>query len=322
VMVVTGGIQDASWANRNLKGSVKVDGSSTVGPISMAVAEEFMGEYPSVRVTVGISGTGGGFKKFIKGETDINDASRPVKQKELDAMAAIGINVIEIPVAYDGLAVMVNPQAHWVDYLTVEELKAITEPESKINNWKEVRRGFPDMPLSIYAPGTDSGTFEYFTEAIVGKAGAHRSDCAAMSEDDNVLVTGIAGDKGALGYFGFAYYAENASKLKIVPIKFEGKTVTPTPTTINDGTYQPLSRPIFIYVSTAAKDRPEIKEFVHYYIDNAPWLVPEVGYVALPDEIYELALHNFDNGITGSVYKGHGATPGVSLEKLMKELAH
>jgi phosphate transport system substrate-binding protein len=281
-----------------------------------------MSEYPNVRVTVGISGTGGGFKKFVKGETDINDASRPVKQKEFDAMAPLGIHVIEIPVAFDGLAVMVNPQAHWVDYLSVEELKAICEPESKINNWSQVRRGFPDQPLNLYVPGTDSGTFEYFTEAIVGEAGAHRSDCAAMSEDDNVLIKGIAGDKGGLGYMGYAYYVENASKVRVVPIKVgNDDPVAPTDETVNNGTYQPLSRPIFIYVSTKSKDRPEIKAFVHYYLDNAPWLVPEVGYVALPDSLYEMGRRNFDNGVTGSVFGGKGATPGVDLHDLMNKLS-
>jgi phosphate transport system substrate-binding protein len=280
-----------------------------------------MSEYPGVRVTVGISGTGGGFKKFVVGETDISDASRPVKQKELDTMHGNGIDVIELPVAFDGLAVLVNPANDWVDYLSVEELKAITEPESQVRSWSQVRSGFPDVPLNLYVPGTDSGTFEYFTEAIVGEAGAHRSDCAAMSEDDNVLVTGIAGDVGALGYFGYAYYVENTDRLKVVPISYNGKTVKPTPETINNGTYQPLSRPIFIYVSTNAKDRPEVDAFVHFYLENAPWLVPEVGYVALPDSIYDLGIHHFENGITGSMFAGAGATVGVSLEELMSKLS-
>lgn len=309
-----------AWAADSLSGSVKIDGSSTVGPISMAVAEEFMSEYPQVRVTVGISGTGGGFKKFVIGETDISDASRPVKQKELDAMREKGISCIELPVAYDGLAVMVNPRNTWVDYLSTEELKAICMPESKIKNWSQVRDGFPDQPLSLYIPGTDSGTFEYFTKAIVGEAGAHRADCAAMSEDDNVLVTGIAGDLGALGYFGYAYYAENTDKLKIVPIRHDGKTVAPNPQTINDGTYQPLSRPIFIYVSTEARGREAVDEFVRYYLENAAWIVPEVGYVELPDSVYELGLKHYEDGVTGSMFHGGGATIGVSLAELMASL--
>lgn len=319
VMLVT--MVSAMAQAQDLTGAVKIDGSSTVGPITMAVAEEFMAEYPGVRVTVGISGTGGGFKKFVVGETDINDASRPVKQKEIDAMAEKDIDIIEIPVAFDGLAVMVNPQNDWVDYLSVEELKMIFEPESDISSWSQVRSGFPDVPINLYVPGTDSGTFEYFTEAICGEAGAHRADCAAMSEDDNVLVTGIAGDAGALGYFGFAYYVENTDRLKIVPILYEGQTVKPTPTTINNGTYQPLSRPIFIYVSTQAMDRPEVDAFVHYYIENAPWIVPEVGYVALPDEVYDLGIKHFDEGVTGSMFHGAGATVGVSLEELMSSLS-
>lgn len=306
---------------QDLTGSVKIDGSSTVGPISMAMAEEFMGEYPGVRVTVGISGTGGGFKKFIAGETDISDASRPIKQSEIDGLKAAGAGFIELPVAFDGLAVLVNPGNTWVDYLSVDELKAITEPDSKINNWSQVRSGFPNHALNLYVPGTDSGTFEYFTEAIVGEAGAHRSDCAAMSEDDNVLVTGIAGDKGALGYFGYAYYAENMAKLKLVPVRHEGKTVAPSPTTINNGTYQPLSRPIFIYVNTNSRGRAEIDEFVNYYLLNASWIVPEVGYVALPDEIYELGLKHYEDNVGGSMFAGGGATVGVSLQELMAKLS-
>ncbi|HES58099.1 MAG TPA: PstS family phosphate ABC transporter substrate-binding protein [Firmicutes bacterium] len=306
---------------QDLTGSVKIDGSSTVGPISMAMAEEFMAVHPGVRVTVGISGTGGGFKKFIAGETDISDASRPVKQKEIDSMQEPGISFIELPVAFDGLAVMVNPGNTWVDYLTVDELKAICEPDSNIDNWSQVRSGFPNQPLNLYVPGTDSGTFENFTEAIVGEAGAHRSDCAAMSEDDNVLVTGIAGDRGALGYFGFAYYVENTDKLKLVPISYEGKTVAPSPETINNGTYQPLSRPIFIYVSSKSRGRAEVDEFVNFYLDNASWIVPEVGYVALPDGVYELGRTHYEENVSGSMFAGGGATVGVSLEELMAKLS-
>ncbi|HES58100.1 MAG TPA: PstS family phosphate ABC transporter substrate-binding protein [Firmicutes bacterium] len=308
-------------AEPQFSGSVKIDGSSTVGPISMAVAEEFMSEYQGVRVTVGISGTGGGFKKFIAGETDISDASRPIKQKEIDDLEAAGTGFIELPVAFDGLAVLVNPENDWVDNLSVEELKAICEPDSSIDNWSQVRSGFPDQPLNLYVPGTDSGTFEYFTEAIVGEAGAHRSDCAAMSEDDNVLVTGIAGDKGALGYFGYAYYAENTDKLKLVPIAYEGNSVAPSPETINNGTYQPLSRPIFIYVSTASRGRPEVDEFVTYYLEKGAMLSSEVGYVALPDEIYELGRKHYEENVTGSMFAGGGATVGVSLEELMAKLS-
>ncbi|MBN2081022.1 PstS family phosphate ABC transporter substrate-binding protein [bacterium] len=323
VLLGIAGFSFVRAAGDSLSGSIKIDGSSTVGPISMAVAEEFMSEHPNVRVTVGISGTGGGFKKFVAGETDISDASRPVKQKELDAMQPNGIDIIELPVAFDGIAVMVNPKNNWVDKLTTEELKLIFEPEAdgKIMNWNQVRSSFPNQPLTLYVPGTDSGTFEYFTEAICGEARAHRADCAAMSEDDNVLVQGIAGDVGAIGYFGFAYYVENVDKLKIVPITHEGKTVTPSAATINDGTYQPLSRPIFIYISTKAKDRPEVAAFVHFYLENAEWLVPEVGYVELPPAVYELGLKHFDDGVTGSMFHGGGATVGVSLQELMSKLS-
>jgi phosphate transport system substrate-binding protein len=309
---------------QDLKGAVKIDGSSTVGPISMAVAEEFMAEYPNVRVTVGISGTGGGFKKFVVGETDISDASRPVKKEELEKAKTNGIDIIELPVAFDGLAVLVNKNNTWVDQLTVAELKKIFEPaaDGKIKSWKQVRNGFPDVPLKLYTPGTDSGTFEYFTEAIVGEAKAQRADCAAMSEDDNVLVQGIAGDKGAIGYFGFAYFENNQDKLKLVPVKNgEAKAVAPSPKTINDGTYQPLSRPIFIYVSTKARGRAEVDAFVNFYLDNASWIVPEVGYVPLPDSVYELGRKHYKDGVKGSMFHGAGATVGVDLHDLMSGLS-
>lgn len=307
-----------------LSGTIIIDGSSTVGPVSSRVAEEFMKEYPGVNVIVGMSGTGGGFKKFVKGESHINDASRPVKQKELDAMAAEGIDIIEIPVAFDGLAVLVNPENDWVDYLTVAELKKMFEPAAtgKITNWKQVRSGFPDVPIKSYVPGTDSGTFEYFTEAIIGEAGALRSDCDNMSEDDNVLVQGIAGGKGAIGFFGYAYYEHNKDKLKLVPVKNgDDDPVAPNPDSIMDGTYQPLSRPLFIYVSTEARGQEEVDEFVHYYLDNAPWLVPEVGYVQLPQDIYDLGREHYVEGVTGSMFGGGGATPGVSLKDLMSKLS-
>jgi phosphate transport system substrate-binding protein len=306
---------------QDLKGAIKIDGSSTVYPVTSAVAEEFMSDYPGVKVTVGISGTGGGFKKFGAGETDISDASRPIKQTEADLVIGRGDNYIELPVAYDGLAVMVNPKNDWVDHLTVAELKAISGPESKIKNWSQVRKGFPDVPLSIYSPGADSGTFDYYTEAIVGESGAHRSDVAAFSEDDNVLVSGIAGDKGAIGYFGYAYYVHNKEKLKLVPVKNgDSKPVAPSPTTINNGTYQPLSRPIFIYVSTSAAKRAEVNAFIKYYLENADWIVPEAGYIELPAKVYEVALANYGKKVTGSAFHGGGATVGVDLAELLSGL--
>ena len=295
-------------ADMNLEGSIKIDGSSTVYPITEAVAEEFMAEYPNVRVTVGVSGTGGGFKKFSAGETDISDASRPVKEKEITAMQANGIDFIELPVAFDGIAVCVSVDNDFVDYLTTEELKMMWEPEAdgKITNWKQIRSTFPDKPIKLYGPGTDSGTFDYFTAAINGEERACRSDFTG-SEDDNVLVQGIAGDTGAIGYFGYAYLAENDDIIRAVPVRHEGKTVAPTMDTINNGTYAPLSRPIFIYVSTKSMDREEVAEFVTFYLENAADLVPDVGYVPLPDEIYELGIEQFEDGVTGSIFHGSGA---------------
>lgn len=268
-----------------LSGTIEIDGSSTVYPITEAVAEEFRKLHPQVRINVGISGTGGGFKRFVVGETQISDASRPIKDSEKEQAARNGIEWIEMPVAYDGLSVMVNPQNTWVTSATVAELKKIWEPNSTIKRWNQVRSEWPDQPINLYGPGTDSGTFEYFTEAVVGTARASRPDYTA-SEDDNVLVRGIAGDRNALGYFGYAYYVENEDKLKLVAIDGGKGPVLPSEQTINDGTYKPLSRPIFIYPNKAALARPEVKEFVRFYMDNAPKLVAEVGYVLLPARFY------------------------------------
>ena len=283
------GAKDSKAADKKLTGAIKIDGSSTVFPITEAVAEEFKKIQPGVNVTVGISGTGGGFKKFTVGETDINDASRPIKDVEKKVAEEKKIEYIDFPVAYDGITVVVNKQNTWVDKLTVQELKKIWEPGSTVKKWSEVRPGWPDVAIKLYGPGTDSGTFDYFTEAINGKEKACRSDFTP-SEDDNVLVQGVAGDKGALGYFGYAYYAENKDKLKVVPIDAGKGPVTPEDKTINDGTYKPLSRPIFIYVSKAAMQRPEVKEFVKFYLTSAPKLVPQVGYTKLPDNMYSDGL--------------------------------
>ncbi len=294
--------------------TVRVDGSSTVFPITEAVAEEFQRIHQDVRVTVGISGTGGGFKKFQVGETDINDASRPIKDSEAETSAASGIEFIELPVAYDGISLVVNPGNTFVDYLTVEELNRIWEPASQVSRWSDVRAEFPDRPISLYGPGTDSGTFDYFTDAVNGSEGACRADFTA-SEDDNVLVQGVSGDPNALAFFGYAYYAENTERLKVVPIDPGDGAIAPSEQTINDGTYRPLSRPIFIYISTAAAERPEIQAFVRFYLENAPDLVTEVGYVPLPDAVYQLALERFENRVTGSVFAG--AEPGSSMVELM-----
>ena len=269
-----------------LTGTVEIDGSSTVYPITEAVAEEFGKAHPEVRVNVGVSGTGGGFKRFVVGETDISDASRPIKDSEAQSAADKGVEYIEIKVGTDGLSVMVNPENDFVEHLTVEELSEIWKPESEINNWKDVRSGFPDLGLKLYGPGTDSGTFDHFTDEINGEEGASRPDYTA-SEDDNVLVKGIAGDKGSLGYFGYAYYIENTDKLKLVAIDGGDGPVLPTPETINNGTYAPLSRPIFIYVSISSLiNKPQVLEFVKFYLTEGPALVPEVGYIELPDEDY------------------------------------
>ncbi|RXT04951.1 PstS family phosphate ABC transporter substrate-binding protein [Ammoniphilus sp. CFH 90114] len=274
-----------------LSGTVLVDGSSTVFPITEAVAEEFQAANPDVRVTVGVSGTSGGFKKFIPGETDINNASRKIKDKEVETIKANGFEAIELPVAYDGITVVVNKENDWVDFLTVEELNKIWAPDSQVKTWAEVREGWPAEPIKLYGPGTDSGTFGYFTEAINGEEGASRSDYTA-SEDDNVLVQGVAGDKSALGYFGFAYYIENTDKMKPVPIKenADAPAIEPTMETINNGTYKPLSRYLYIYVSSKAlAEKPELKAFAQYYIDVAPEMSEAVGYIPLPADQYEAA---------------------------------
>jgi len=311
-----GGAGSAS-GEPDLSGSIVIDGSSTVFPISEAVAEEFQKLYPNVRVTVGISGTGGGFKKFLNKETDISDASRPIKPSEQELADKNGITYVELPVAFDGLSVLVNPQNDWVDHLTVDELKKIWEPGSTVKRWSDVRPNWPNEEIKLYGPGHDSGTFDYFTEAINGEEGAARSDFMA-SEDDNVLVTGIAGDKYALGFFGFAYYEENKDKLKLVPIDGGSGPIAPSAQTIMDGTYAPLSRPIFIYVRSDVMARPEIKEFIRFYMTEAKNLVREVGYVPLSDELYELALKRFEEGVTGSIFAGGGSQIGVRLEDLLK----
>ncbi len=272
-----------------LRGVVSLDGSSTVFPISEAVAEEFLAVAPRVRVTVGVSGTGGGFKKFLAEETDINDASRTIKESEDMQAQANGIDYLEIPVAFDGLSVVINPKNTWADSITVEELQMIWQPGSTVDSWNDVRPEWPDQPIRLYGPGTDSGTFDYFTEAINGESGASRPDYTA-SENDNVLVQGIAGDEYAMGFFGFAYYIENEDKLKVLPVDGGNGPVAPSPTTINDGTYSPLSRPIFIYLNTASLARPEVKAFVEFYLDNAGALANEVGYIELPQSMYQESL--------------------------------
>ncbi len=269
-----------------LSGTVKLDGSSTVFPISEAVGEEFQKLNPNVRVTVGISGTGGGFKKFCAGETDISDASRPIKDSERELCAKNGITYEEFKVAYDGLSVMVNPQNTWVDYFTVAELKKIWEPNSTVKTWKDVRPNWPNEKIILAGADTDSGTFDYFTEVIVGKEKSSRSDYTA-SADDNVLVQAISGEKNALGYFGYAYYVENPGKLKLVAIDAGNGSVLPSEKTILDGSYKPLSRPLFIYVTKESLNRPEVREFAKYYLTTGKDLVSQAGYVRMPDSVYQ-----------------------------------
>lgn len=269
-----------------LSGTIQIDGSSTAFPVSQAVAEEFRKEQPNVQVNVGVSGTGGGFKRFTVGETDISNASRPIKDSEREAAAANGIEFIEMRIGTDGLSVMVNNANDFVDCLTVEELNAIWKPGSTINNWQDVRAGFPDQRLRLYGPDTDSGTFDYFTEEVNGDAQVSRADYTA-SADDNVLVQGIAGDRGSLGYFGYAYYQENQESLKVVAVDGGDGCVTPEPSTIEDGSYKPLSRPLFIYVNAESLEKPEVKAFVTFYMDHGYQLTEEEGYVPVERSVYE-----------------------------------
>ncbi len=301
-----------------LTGVVRVDGSSTVFPITEAVGEEFQNLHRGVRVTVGISGTGGGFKKFLAGETDINDASRPIKGKEVKKANEAGMEFIEIPVAFDGLSVLVNPKNDWVDHMTIDELHKIWQPGSTVKTWKDVRPDWPDQPIALYGPDVDSGTFDYFTEVVNGKSQVCRPDYTA-SADDNVLVTGISGDVNALGYFGYAYYEENKDKLKLVPIDGGAGPVLPSESTINNGSYSPLSRPLFIYVNKPAAQRDEIKAFIKFYMDHAAELSAEVGYVGLPAEAYTLAMAKFSGLKTGTVFSTEEAKSGEhSITDILK----
>ena len=300
---------------------VKVDGSSTVYPITEAVAEDFQkSKKNSIKVTVGISGTGGGFKKFCRGETDVSNASRPITKKEMEDCKAAGVEFMEFPVAYDALTVVINLKNDWARNMTVAQLKAIWEPaaQGKIANWKQVNPAWPDRPLKLYGPGADSGTFEYFTEAINGKSKATRGDFTA-SEDDNVLVQGVARDVGGLGYFGFAYFVENKDKLGAVSVATEtGKpAVAPSLDSVINGSYQPLARPIFIYVNAKAADRPDVKEFVEYYMKHGENLAKEVKYVPLPAKAYAYNLDHFAKRAKGTKFGGENKV-GMTIEELMK----
>jgi phosphate transport system substrate-binding protein len=286
VLLLTAACGGAQGPGSRLEGDVRIDGSSTVFPISEAMAEEFQKKNPRVRITVGISGTGGGFTKFCNGETDISDASRPIRESEKTVCRRNGIEYVELQVAYDGLSLVVNRANTWVDCLTTAELKKIWDAGSRVNNWKDVRAGMPDVELKLFGPGTDSGTFDYFTEAINGKEKQSRSDFTA-SEDDNVLVQGVSGTRGALGYFGYAYYNANRDSLKLLKVDGGSGCIEPSARTVEDGVYKPLSRPIFIYPKKESLRRPEVSEFVRFYLGtDARGLISEVGYIAAPDRVY------------------------------------
>jgi phosphate transport system substrate-binding protein len=302
---------------------VKIDGSSTVFPVTEAVAEDFQkAKKQQVRVTVGISGTGGGFKKFCRGETDISNASRPILKAEMEDCKKAGIQYYELPVAYDALTVVVNPKNSFIKQLTVAELKKMWEPaaQGKLTRWNQVNPQWPDAPMKLFGPGADSGTFDYFTEAVVGKSKSSRGDFTA-SEDDNVLVQGVSRDVNGLGYFGYAYYIENKDKLKAVPIvNDKGQAVAPSMEAVLKGTYTPLARPIFIYVNAQSLAKPEVKEFVEYYMTNGAKLAQEVKYVPLPDSAYRTALGHVQKGKKGTVFGGV-AEVGVTIDELLKREA-
>jgi phosphate transport system substrate-binding protein len=290
IIAACGGGEGGSGAESS---EILIDGSSTVFPISQAVAEEFRVDRPEVQIPVGISGTGGGFKRFVEGEIDIADASRPIKDSESVQAAANGVEFTEFTIAYDGLSIVINKSNDFATCLTVAELKKIWEPGSSVDNWNEVRSEFPDKPLRLYGPDTDSGTFDYFTAAINDKEDASRADYTASS-DDNVLVQGVSGDQGAMGYFGFAYYTENSEILNVVSVDGGDGCVAPSVSTINDGSYSPLSREMFIYVNNASLERTEVRDFIEFYMNNAAELAEEVGYVGLSEADYQLQLEGLD----------------------------
>ncbi|AKD05585.1 protein sphX [Pontibacter korlensis] len=298
-----------SESGSDVSGNIQIDGSSTVYPITEAVAEEYRAEAPDVRVTVGVSGTGGGFKKFTRGEIDIVNASRQIKSSEQEVAQQNGISFIELPVAYDGLTVVVHPENDWVKEMTTEDLKKIWEPAAQgtVKKWNQIRPEWPDQEFHLYGPGVESGTYDYFTEAVVGESGSSRGDYTA-SEDDNVLVQGVSTDPNALGFFGFAYYEENQGKLKVVPVDDMDDSngtgaVTPTLETVKDGSYAPLSRPLFIYVNSNATSNPAVVDFVNFYLENAGELSQEVGYIPLPAEMYKEQQQKFKSFTEGSAKK-------------------
>lgn len=306
---------------KRYEGTISIDGSSSVYPLTEAVAEEFRKVNPDIKIMVGISGTGGGFKKFLRGEIDISNASRPISKIEIDLSQKNGINFIEFPVSYDGMAIIVSPKNSFVDYITVAELKKIWSPESqgKVNTWKQVRSSWPDLPLNLYGAGTSSGTYDYFTLAINGKAKASRGDYTA-SEDDNILVQGVSSDPNSLGYFGLVYYQENKNKLKLVPVKAtdDAEAIYPNDSTVQFGKYQPLTRPEFIYVNTEAAKKTYVQQFIKFYLENAAALAKEIGYTPLPPEVYTLSYSRFMKGKAGSIFERRSIV-GVNLTEALSE---
>jgi phosphate transport system substrate-binding protein len=305
----------------SLSGSVTVDGSSTVFPVSKVMAQEFQKTNPEVKVTVGVSGTGGGFEKFCANQTDITGASRPINSQEVELCRKNNVEYIELPVAFDGISVVVNPQNKFVDCISIGDLKKMWEPsaQGKVANWNQIRSNFPNQQLKLFGPGKESGTYDYFTLAVVGEEGQSRSDYTA-SEDDTTLVNGVSSDPNAIGFFGYAYYIANRDKLKLVAVNNGYGCVNPSPTTISDSSYQPLSRPVFIYVKKAAASRPEVKAFTNFYVapENAK-LVLQVGYIPLPTITLRAVSSRFNKGTTGSVFGGSGSVIGVGQKGIQQK---
>ncbi len=297
--------------------TVKVDGSSTVYPITEGIAEDFQ-KATRIKTTVGVSGTGGGFKKFCRGEIDIANASRSITQQEIDACKGKGINFYEFPIAFDAMTVVINPRNTFIKELTIDQLRRLWEPQAqgKITHWNQIDPKWPNQRISLFGPGADSGTFEYFTEAVTGKSKSSRGDFTA-SEDDNILVKGVSTNQFGLAYFGFAYYEENKSKIRAVPIvNKDGKAVYPSEKTVMDGTYNPLARPIFIYANANSVKKPEVKQFIEFYMKNAAAISKDVKYVPLPDKVYQSNLANLQRGRVGTVFGGH-AKVGMTIEELV-----
>jgi phosphate transport system substrate-binding protein len=316
--LVAGVMAAGAPGSASAQGTIKMDGSSTVFPIAEALAEEYqISKRGKIRVTVGIAGTGGGFKKFCRGETDMSNASRPILKEEMEACRAAGIKYIEVPIAFDALTIVVNPQNTWVKTLTVADLKKMWEPaaQGRVTTWKQVRSDWPAERLMLFGPGADSGTFDYFTEAVNGKAKSSRGDYTA-SEDDNTLVQGVENNKSALGYFGFAYYAAHKDKMRAIPIDGGKGPVAPSLEAVTKGTYNPLSRPLFVYVKEDSLKRAEVKEFVKFMLTEGGALVAEVGYLPLPDKAYQLAWQHVEGGKLGSVFGGVPEV-GVTIDDLL-----